>query len=320
MNVIGPGEIRFIEPEHELPHRPDGSPNWQESVVLYMWDTAQQCYAFLRLSHEPHNGVAVIWSNVWVPGWQYKRTEATPLQPAQQLSDGFAAPSLRYRYDGRHCWELRDGELELDLVMTDNHQPFDFFVNQNLGQVAPHHTEASGRVSGEIRFRQQRYTIANAIGHRDHSWGTRVWESIRSHRWTPAIFNDEFSLNAMAFLGEEGELRQFGFVVRGEELWVPTSVSICCHVHADGQTTRGAQVDFQFENGEAMTAHYRNLVPSAISYYRGYPCNDALAEVECDGVRGVAVVESGGNPTGGRQPPRQETLVAGNIDNGIFPW
>ena len=321
MKLVGAAGIRFIDPAEELPHVPGNDPYWQESVVLYVWDTRQQCYAFLRISHEPHNGehgTAVVWSNVWVPGLQYKYTDAKPLRPEDRFAEGFGAPTLRYRFDGAHHWQLRSAEVELDLVMRDRHPAFDFFVGQNLGSIAPNHIEASGTVSGSIRVRGQHYELSNAIGHRDHSWGLRKWATIRAHRWTPAILGDDLSLNAMSYLGDSGELRQFGFVIRDDTLYVPERVSVCVQQEADGHTTRGALVQFTLPGGEVLDAHYRNLVPSAISFHQVYPCNDAMAEVSCDGRIGVGVVESGSNAGGGGERPRNETLVAGIIDNGIF--
>lgn len=322
MKVIGNGGVRFIDPVDERPHTPIADRYWQESVVLYVWDTTQQCYAFLRISHEPHNGdgVAVVWSNVWVPGRQYKYTDAQPLRAEDRYADGFGAPTLRYRYDGAHHWQLKSADVEVDVVMRDSHPAFDFFVGQNLGTIAPHHIEASGLVSGHIRFGDQRFELRDAVGHRDHSWGLRKWETIRSHRWMPAIFGPDFSLNAMGYLGDSGELRQFGFVIRDDALYVPEQVRISVQVEADGQTTRGARVDFVLPGGEVLDVHYRNLVPSAISHHLVYPCNDAMAEVRCGDRVGVAVVESGGNPTGGRERPQQRHLVAGVIDNGIFAF
>ena len=322
MKVIGKGGIRFIDPVDELPHVPGADPYWQESVVLYVWDTRQQCYVFLRVSHEPHNGpegTAVVWSNVWVPGFQYKYTDAKPLRPEDRFVEGLGAPTVRYRYDGAHHWTLQADELELALVMRDAHPAFDFFVDQNLGAIAPNHIEASGTVSGQIRFRDQTYTLSGAVGHRDHSWGLRKWATIRSHRWLPAIFGPDFSLNAMSYLGEGGELRQFGFVIRDDTLIVPEQVSVCVQVEADGQTTRGALVNFALPGGEDLEVIYRHLAPSAISFHQVYPCNDAMAAVRCGDRVGVGVVESGGNPTGGRERPQQRNLVCGYIDNGVFP-
>lgn len=324
MDVIGEGKIIFTDPQDELPHQPLDDPNWQESAVVYFWDREQSCYGFLRIGHEPNqgsDGLAVIWCNLWVPEFQYKYTDSIPLQASDRSDNSMGSGDrIRYHYDGGHHWSVSDEEISARLTMLDSHQAFDFFAGQNLGSIAPNHIEASGIVNGEIIFRGKTYRIENAIAHRDRSWGIRVWESLRTHRWTPAIFADGFSVNAMSYIGQGGSLSQFGFVIRDDQLIVPTDVSICCHLEADGQTSRGGNVRFTLASGEVLQLDYSPLVPSALSFYRGYPCNDALCEVTCEGSRGVGVFESGGNSMGGREAPVHQNLVNGNMDNGIFPY
>jgi hypothetical protein len=325
MKVIGEGRLTFTEPRDEVPHKPGSDRDWQESVVLYVWDTEQQCYVFFRIGHEPNQGASgsiAIWCNIWADGQYYKNTEALPLRAEDRLADGFGGGGkMNYRYDGKHHWTYRDGEIAADLVMEDRHAPFDFLpVHHNLGEVAANHIEATGNVSGTITFKGKTVKVSNATGHRDHSWGVRRWESMLTHRWAPAIFGPDFVTHALAMLAPDGTLTQFGYIIRDDTLIVPKDVSVVCLIEADGMTNRGGVVNYTFESGEPLEVVYRNIVPSALSFHRGYPCNDPMSIVTCGGRTGVGLMENAENTMGGKSRPRQNVLISGYIDSGIFTY
>jgi hypothetical protein len=325
MDVIGNGRCVLMNPVDEHPHEPGSDPNWQESVVIYLFDAEQQCYVFFRLGHELNrgsNGTAVIWSNIWVPGQYYKYYEDVPLQPGDRFSNGFASGSkIRYGYDGKHHWAVEDGDISADLVMEDWHQPFDFWpTRNNLAEIAPHHMEASGTITGTIKFKGKTYTIKNGIGHRDHSWGVRRWEAMLTHRWTPAIFGRDFVSHALAMMTDDGRLQQLGFVIRDNKFYVPTDVSVGCLVEADGLTNRGGNVIYTLPSGEKLEVVFWNIVPGGFSFHGGYPCFDPISVVSCGERTGFGVMECGNNTMRGKERPRQDILISGYIDNGIFPY
>lgn len=327
MKVIGQGRVTLTQVKDEYPHIPDNHPDWQESVVLQVWDAEQKCYCFFRIGHEPNqgqngSGSLVVFSNIWVPGQYYRYCAGLPLRDEDRFANGACGgPKLRYEYDGKHHWIVSDGDVSAHLVMEDYLPAFDFFPSDhNLGEVAPHHIEAVGYVSGTIEFKGRTFQIKKALGHRDRSWGIRKWESIRGHRWGPAMFGEDFMTHALAMQAPDGTLTQFGYVYREGTFYVPNKVTIACHVEADGLSTRGGVVNFTMDSGENIEVVYKNQAPGSLSFHRGYPCNDAPASVTCGSRIGSGVLEYANKATGGSEQPKQSALVGSYVDNGIFSY
>ena len=337
MEVIGNGRVVFTKPQDEKPHAPTSEENWQESVVIYLWDAEQQVYVFFRLGHEPNrgpNGSAVIWNNVWANGQYHKYYDTVPLQPGDRFDSGFATGTqlgnssgmqLRYEYSekdgGRHHWTMKDGDVSADLVMEDWHEPFDFWpAKNNLAEVAPNHTEACGRITGTVRFKGKTYKITNGVGHRDHSWGYRRWDVMLTHRWMPAIFGPDFFTHTVTMLTDDGKLGQLGFVVRDGKFYVPTKIVVGCFVEADGLTNRGGNAIYTLPDGEQLEVVFWNITPGAVSFHRGFCGFDPMSAVSCGDRTGFGVMETSNNSMNGQARPDQKILVSGYIDNGIFPY
>lgn len=325
MKVVGNGKLIFTDPKDEIAHAPGSHPDWQESIVIYVWDVEQKVYTFFRIGHEPNqgaNGSVAIWNNIWSPAEYYKYYGAEPMRAEDRLSNGFGGGrTSKYTYDGKHHWTVRDNDVSADLVMEDNHAPFDFFpTGHNLGEVAAHHIEATGKVTGTIVFKGKTFKLTNAVGHRDHSWGVRKWETMTTHRWAPAIFGKDFVAHGIAMIAPDRSLTQFGFVIRDGVFYVPKETTLACLMESDGLTNRGGVVNFKMESGEQLEVVYWNVTPGGLSFHRGYPCFDPMSVVTCGQRKGVGLMECANNTMNGTLRPKQKILISGFIDNGIFPY
>jgi hypothetical protein len=78
--------------------------------------------------------------------------------------------------------------------------------------VAGHHFEQSGYVTGWTRFKGQELEM-DGSGQRDKSWGVRDWASVEGWNWISAQFGEDLSFNVWeGFFG--GKRYQNGFVFR----------------------------------------------------------------------------------------------------------
>jgi hypothetical protein len=195
MKIRGKGVFQSFMPSDEVPHPVGNDLDWNESVVIYVWDVEQDVYIFFRIGHESNrgaHGLRVLWNNVRVPGKYYKKYEYQDLRPEDKRKDGFGGgPTCTYTYDGKHHWTMVDGGVQVNLAMEDFHPGFGFWpahAGTIVDDVARNHLEASGLVSGIVRFNGAEYVLTNAVGYRDRSWGVRKWETMRAHTWIPVAF------------------------------------------------------------------------------------------------------------------------------------
>src|SRR5579862_8896828 len=121
MKISSSSRVVLASPEDEMPHATTGHPNWQESVVIFVWDMDQKCFAYLRIGHEHGygpSGTAVVWCNIWVPGLYFKRYEDLSLSDGDKLGNGFGGGAIsRYTFDGRHHWSVSDPQVSAKFVM-----------------------------------------------------------------------------------------------------------------------------------------------------------------------------------------------------------
>jgi hypothetical protein len=56
MKIRGKGAFQSFLPSDEVPHPVGNDLDWNESVVIYVWDVEQDVYVFFRIGHESNRG------------------------------------------------------------------------------------------------------------------------------------------------------------------------------------------------------------------------------------------------------------------------
>jgi hypothetical protein len=325
MKVIGTGSITLYEGVDECPHAPGDEELWQESFVLYMWDTEKNVYVFLRMSQEPNRGegYTTVWLNAWTPEHTYKHTDdSIPLQPGDVAETSISAGGglCRYAYDGDHHWTVADKDVAISLVMKDYHPGIGYYGSSNgalVNEAAKNHIEATGWVTGKVKVKDKEYEVAG-IGWRDHSWGKRNWRGILAHRFYPAMFGPEFNFFSVTFIGADGSFGKFGTVIRGDTVMGTDDFDIVAYVGEDGVSNCGGRVTLRLD-GETHTLEYELLGKSAISLHQDFPCVDGMCRVTMGGKVGVGVSETSHRAQGGTARPTIYSHSRGLLENGIFP-
>lgn len=112
--------------------------------------------------------------------------------------------------------------------------------------------EQAGRVRGAIRIGDREIEV-DGLGHRDHSWGRRDWESMQHYRWLEGQAGagaDALAFNVIAIEAEgrgwvlgyvfrDGELaplRSAGFDIDFDDYWVQDGLTVALDDRA-GRTT-----------------------------------------------------------------------------------
>lgn len=293
----------------ELRQRPDAADEWWQDSVFVTWHAEEAGIGgTMRIGHEPNHegGIAALWFGlVTADGQRYRRNLTAPLTDADRLVDGFGALGGRYRqtFDGRVRHRVSDDDLELDLEVEDFYPRTDFFPS-DAGTVsddfASAHFETSGRITGHVRLGERDYQV-DGLCHRDHSWGTRRWDTLLNHRWIPGTFGPELSFGSIAWHGIDGSVRQFGYLVRDGVVTLADDVDIAVTFEPDGTTYRGGSAVWTMPDGERFAI---DCAPydATISEHHGVAVVDAICALERDGKRGFCDLEVSTNPRGGAGP------------------
>jgi hypothetical protein len=325
MKVIDGGAVHLYSGSDECPHAPDNDPYWQESVVLYAWDTEQKVYVFLRLSQEPHrgDGFTTVWLNAWTPEFTYKHTDdsvpfVTGDRTETSLSSGHGL--CRYAYDGKHQWSVNDGDVQIRLTMEDYHPGFGYWpasAGSLVEEAGRNHIEATGWTIGSVTVKGKTYEVAGT-GWRDHSWGKRIWAGFRAHRFCSALFGRDFNLFALTFIGADGRMAKFGTLVRGDTIQATNDFSIIAYVGEDGVSNCGGRLTLRLD-GETHLFEWALVGKSAISLHHGVPICDGMCDVTWGDKRGVGVFETSHRAQGGSEKPNIFPDSLGIMENGLYP-
>jgi hypothetical protein len=314
------------EDEDALCHKADDDPWWQESVALAWWDDRAGIGGFTRIGQEVGQGSSTVWMGVvTADGRRFRYCEsALPLSEADRNDDGVVAGdgstpvAAALRAEGGLHWRMDRPGLSADLALRDFYPMTNLWTLGSRGsaaeQIAPHHWEASGRLTGTVRLGSSTYDV-DALYHRDHSWGTRHWDTIRAHRWVAGTCGPELSFIALTWYSRDGRLGRDAFVNRHGESTMATAVDVVAWVELDGTSTRGGTLRLELEDGStvALEAH---AVDGIVSTHRGIACVDTISRVRTDsGLTGFCDFETTHNSQLGTEP--LALAVAAGLENGL---
>jgi hypothetical protein len=318
--------MKTYEEKDALPHAATGDEWWQESVVVTWWDEAAGLGGFIRLGHEVGQGTATAWVGAITAGGRRFRyyEPALPLEDADREGDGFAVRATdgpvasALLEDGALRWRITRPGFEADMTVTDFHPMTNLWQLGAKGSLAeefaPDHWEASGRLQGTVRLEGAAYDL-DALCHRDHSWGTRKWNTVRTHRWVAGTVGPELSFCAITWYSTDGQLVKEAYVHRDGELLRADSVDVLAFVEIDGISCRGGRVALDLPGGTALGLDC-TAVDGFVFPHRNVACVDTISRVRTSsGQTGFCDFETTHNSRDGNSPV---TLAVGaNLENGL---
>lgn len=231
----------IMRPEHEQPHQPDNSPNFNESVYTNGFDIHKKVGGWMRLGNRVNEGHAELSVCLYLPDG---RIACQFQRPPISSNDRFDAGGLSYQV----IEPLRSVAMGYhgDLIIVENpddlREPQKLFANgpRLPGQIRWTHEAESpihggepvndmvqtmygrdfslghfnqhGRVRGEIRVGDEQWTI-DGRGWRDHSWGPRYWQVIYFYRLFIANFPNGDGFMLLKITDKAGHVRREGVVL-----------------------------------------------------------------------------------------------------------
>jgi len=135
---------------------------------------------------------------------------------SQRAAGGIRAAGLTYRMiEPFRLWKLELGGRDpMDLSWEAFTPAFDYHADgaDLPPNVAGHHFEQAGRVTGWTRFKGREREIRGR-GERDKSWGVRDWSKVEGWNWISAQFGDDLTFNVWEGFYEKRPYAN-GFVFR----------------------------------------------------------------------------------------------------------
>ena len=271
-----------VKPEDDYTHPLGTEKNFNESVYFNFFDKSKDRGGFIRIGNRANEGYAEMTTIIFDADgsalFNYKKPDITG-------NDGWnaggarvevvkAGEEIRTCYEGSllHMTEPRDmrnpgkafkenpfKKVRLDLTHIGVGPMYGHVGDAgDNNDFARAHYEQHMRVSGSLMVEGAETVKINGYGLRDHSWGPRYWQSIRSYRWITGNFGDELGM-AISVVGD----RQGGIFYRGDEFLRIVEVDLTTEYENGFSFHKALRANVKLENGEShlVEGRVKNLIP-----------------------------------------------------------
>jgi hypothetical protein len=290
-------------------------------MYFNFFDRAKGCGGFLRVGNRANEGYAEVTVCVYLPTgevlFNYKRPEISSNDAMDAGGVRFAViePLVSHRttYEGSAVF-LTDPEQMAEpreAFQRNPHKPVAIdLTHEAVGPVfgttraqaetvdadrefARAHYEQHMRVRGSLVIDGEATEI-DGFGLRDHSWGPRYWQAIKSYRWLNCTFGPDFGIMVSEISATEDARTQTGVIVRGETLERVTSVNLDTEFVPGTPYQRRMTADLGLESGGRLTleGEVKGFIPLR-NRRAGMVTSigEGMTEYRCEGRVGLGISE-----------------------------
>jgi len=309
------GLIPFLDETADCPHTPGADPSWQESSLFAWYDKDVGVGGFWRLGQEPVVQQLNSCFGMFTDDGLRFRSNVTgvPMSPGDRGETHMGwGRELRADLD-----ELRIAadfpDCEARLRFEDFHPRYDYAALSKqppVVEIAAHHLEVAGRMTGWVRLGDREIAV-DALGYRDRSWGPRHWGLLRGTRWWPCVFGPDLSIHMLAYVLEDGQYGNFGYVLRNGEAITVVRSEILVTLESDAVSPHSGTGRITLETGETLEVAFERR-DGIVLHVRGYTAVESIGIARLGDRVAMSLLEVSTNPAGGSSPP---VLTLG-ADNG----
>ena len=268
VNIVG-----NVKPEDDYTHPLGPEVNFNESVYFNFFDPVQNRGGFIRMGNRANEGYAEMTIIIFNPDgsvlFNYKKPEINH-------NDGWDAGGARIEVitPGEKIRTLYDGSVLYMTNSKDMQDPGRAFkanpfrklkidlIHEGVGPMYGHvgdpddsndfaraHYEQHMKISGSIEIEDvggssEKFKFSGH-GMRDHSWGPRFWQSIRSYRWITGNFGDNLGM-AVSIVGD----RKGGMFYKGDKFLRITEVDLSAEYEEGTRFHKSFVAKVSLENGD----------------------------------------------------------------------
>lgn len=267
------------------------------------------------------NRVAECWLTVSLPGTGTFTVDGLPGEPGEGFRMGtfefFCKQpgkhwSIRYSGDLKQEGQAHKVDLNLEFeaikpIVNFKHisRPADIapviarekwtkpFLN-SLKEIKKMHLEQAGRITGTVAVDGKIHNV-NWRSIRDHSWGTRAWETWKRHIWLSGVLDDgeafNLSMITYSFLGQLSA----GYITRGEKTEYLSALPAMESFASDPLIPEKSSLVFHSRDGRQHTLEIE--IPRFFGFLMdgAYYIHEGLGNFTLDGIPGLGVAEFGLN-------------------------
>jgi hypothetical protein len=319
--VQTPAVYGDIRPQDDYTHPLGPEQNFNESMYFNFFDNKQTLGGFLRIGNRANEGYAEVTLCYYQPDgtvlFNFKRPEIAdnsafdaggmrfetvkPLVRLRTVYEGSAvllADPKQMAEPGQAFRENPHSKLAVDLV----HEAVGPVYGSTGGdrettgpdkEFARAHYEQHMRVTGAVVIDGTTLDV-DAYGLRDHSWGPRYWQAIKSYRWLTCSFGPGLNIMVSEVRPDAATRTQGGVVIRDGVLERVTSVEIDSRFEDGTPYHTGMTARLGLANGESVQVEgrVRSFIPlrnrrAGMVTHIG----EGMTEYECLGRRGLGISE-----------------------------
>lgn len=271
-----------VKPEDDYTHPLGEEENFNESVYFNFFDRKANRGGFIRMGNRANEGYAEMTVIIYNPDgsafFNYKKPEI-------DNNDGWNAggarvevlvpgDKIRTSYEGSALYMSNPKDMQ-DPSSAFKTNPFKKIVvdlvHDGVGPLYGHvgepgdgndfaraHYEQHMKVTGTIHIDGEPAINIEGHGLRDHSWGPRYWQSIRSYRWLTGNYGDDLGM-VLSIVGD----RVGGMFHKGEEFIRVTDIDLKTQYQAETRFHESFVADVKLENGDKhhIEAIVKGFVP-----------------------------------------------------------
>jgi len=271
-----------VKPEDDYTHPLGPEQNFNESVYFNFFDRAENRGGFIRMGNRANEGYAemtvIVYNSDGSAFFNYKKPEISHndawnaggarvevITPGEQIRTVYEGSALhmedpRAMQDPSSAFKSNPfRKMTLDLMH--------FGVGPLYGHVgspeddndfARAHYEQHMRVSGTLQIEGEEPIEINGHGLRDHSWGPRYWQSIRSYRWITGNFGDDLGM-VISRVGD----RRGGMFHKGDQFLRITDLELDTQYEPGTRFHTGLDAKVTLENGDVhlLRGEVKGFIP-----------------------------------------------------------
>ncbi|MFT7220720.1 MAG: hypothetical protein ACI8Z1_002340 [Candidatus Azotimanducaceae bacterium] len=277
VNIVG-----NVKAEDDFTHPLGPEENFNESVYFNFFDRNTGVGGFIRMGNRANEGYAettvIVFQSDGSVFFNYKKPEISDNNGwnagGTKIDVITAGEHIRTSYRGS-VLHMQDPTEMIDPGEAFKSNPFKkieldldhFGVGPMYGHVgeagdgndfARAHYEQHMRFEGQLRVEGEAPVELSGHGVRDHSWGPRYWQSIRSYRWLTGNFSDDLGM-ALSVVGDH----RGGMFYKGDELLKVTDIQLKTDYDEATGFHRGLEAQVVLENGDEhlVEGRVRGFIP-----------------------------------------------------------